>query len=322
MDLPSVRVLSIDGGGIRGIIPARVLVAIEELANRRISELFDLIVGTSTGGIIALGLAKPQTKTRPQYKAADLLDLYTKEGHRIFSRSIRHRVAALGNLNGPKFTAGGLEKVLKEYFEDAMLGQALTEVIVTAYEIEGRKPWFFKSRKAGLKQEFDYPMKDVARATSAAPTYFEPARIKTRDPAGRWTLVDGGVFANNPAMCGVAEALKHGNGAKVKVLSLGTGSLARPLPYDDAKDWGLASWARPILNVVFDGVSDTIDYQVDEMCSATAQVSEYLRLQTTLDIAKDDLDNASDNNVHQLLLLGDRIINEKEKEINAFVAAL
>jgi hypothetical protein len=69
-------------------------------------------------------------------------------------------------------------------------------------------------------------------------------------------------------------------------------------------------------------VSDTIDYQVDEMCSATAQVSEYLRLQTTLDIAKDDLDNASDNNVHQLLLLGDRIINEKEKEINAFVAAL
>lgn len=318
----TVRILSIDGGGIRGVIPARVLANIEERAECRISELFDLIVGTSTGGILALGLTKPKTKTKEPYKAAELLGLYKNEGRRIFARSVWHRAAALGNLLDEKYSADGLEAVLEEYFEDAMLSQALTGVIVSAYELESRIPWFFKSRKARQGPAFDYPMKDVARATSAAPTYFEPARIKTKDAPGYWTLVDGGVFANNPAMCGVAEALRHGKGAKVIVLSLGTGSLTRKLPYEAAQDWGLAGWARPILDVVFDGVSETIDYQLKQMCSAATQVSKYLRLQTTLDIANDDMDDATEDNVHQLMVLGDRIISENDSDISAFLDAL
>jgi patatin-like phospholipase/acyl hydrolase len=317
-----MRILSIDGGGIRGVIPAIVLKEIEERTGMPICRLFDLIVGTSTGGIIALGLTRPDGNGEPANSAAEILDLYAEEGGRIFSRTIWHRARAFGNAIEEKFPAGPLEEVLREYLGDARLRDALTDVLVTAYEIERRTPWFFRSRTAQEDAAYDFEMTKVARATSAAPTYFEPLKLETEGTVDYWTLVDGGVFANNPAMCGVAEAMGTYGRDDLIVVSLGTGELTRRIAYEEARDWGLLGWARPILDVVFDGVSDTVDYQVKQLCESKEGVRRYHRFQATLDIGKDDMDDASATNIHALKLVGQGLVEKRGSDLDELCESL
>src|SRR5215216_1196275 len=204
----SFRVLCIDGGGIRGIIPAVILAEIERRTGRRISELFDLIAGTSTGGILALALVKPDKNDRPQYTAEDVIRLYETQGRRIFSRSVLHRVVSLDGLANKKYQTGPIEKVFGQFFGDALLSDALTEVMVTSFDVQLRDAFFFRSYRARAnKEEFDYLMWNAARATSAAPTYFEPELIEKEDKA--YALVDGGVFANNPSMCALVDSMRE-----------------------------------------------------------------------------------------------------------------
>jgi patatin-like phospholipase/acyl hydrolase len=319
----SFKILSLDGGGIRGVIPAMVLAELETRLGRPIADAFDLIVGTSTGGIIALGLTKPGADGKPAFPASSLVDLYAKHGDRIFSRSIWHRTRAFGSAVEEKFSAGPLEDVLEEYFGDTPLSAALRDVLVTSYEIETRSPWFFRSRAAKEHPEdYDFPMAKVARATSAAPTYFEPLRLETRGAPGYWSLIDGGVFANNPAMCGVAEAFSSYDADQLVVVSIGTGAQTRRIPYEQAKGWGLIGWARPLLGVVFDGVSDTVDYQVRQVCRSTEEVRRYFRFQTTLEIGNDDMDDASATNIHALQLQATRLIDDQSDDLDAAVAML
>jgi patatin-like phospholipase/acyl hydrolase len=312
-----VRVLSIDGGGMRGLIPAMVLTEIEERAGKPVCELFDLVAGTSTGGILALGLTKPDGDDKPAYSAADLTELYIEEGQRIFSRSPWDRFRALENLLEEKYPSEGIDAVLTDYFGDTALSEALTKVLVTSYEIERRIAFLFKSHRARQEEENDFPMRLVARATSAAPTYFEPVRIPVAGPEEYYALVDGGVYANNPGMCAYVEARSvFSDRDDFLVVSLGTGTLTRPLPYDEAKGWGLARWAQPILDVVFDGVSDTVDYQLQQLCRKHEDVKRYFRFQVRLDEGRDDMDDASKTNLRALRLLAEGLIREKDEELN------
>ena len=162
----TVKLLSIDGGGIRGVIPAVLLAEIEKRTGRRIAHLFHLIAGTSTGGILALALTKPNAHGEPQYSAEELVSFYNEQGERIFTRTLWHKFTAAGNLIDSKFPASGIERVLDQFFGDARLSDAVTEVVVTSYEIERRQPFLFKSANARLLPSYDFPMKQVARATS------------------------------------------------------------------------------------------------------------------------------------------------------------
>jgi patatin-like phospholipase/acyl hydrolase len=314
-----VRVLSIDGGGIRGIIPAIALAELEARAGKPAAELFDLIAGTSTGGIIALALARPGEDGRPAWSAAKLVELYEQEGPEIFSRPLAHEVRTIRGLVDEKYPSDGLDAALGRYLGDSRLSESLTNVLVTAYETERRKPFFFKSAAALTDPARDFTMAAAARATAAAPTYFEPSRLEAGGTADYFSLVDGGVFATNPAMCAFAEVARHKPGAEVVMLSLGTGQLTRPLPYDDVKDWGLVEWARPILDVVFDGVSDTVDYQLDQLLGD----GRYWRLQVALDGgASDDLDDASAENLRRLKLKGEELVADSKRELDAALAAV
>ena len=242
---PTIKVLCIDGGGIRGIIPAMILAEIEKRTQKPISELFDLIAGTSTGGILALGLTKPNDQRKPQYTAKDLIALYETDGERIFSRSIWYKIQSGASFVGKKYPSDGIEKVLDHYFEDARLRDALTDVFITSYDIERRSPFFFQSRNAKLNRSYDFKMKQVARATTAAPTYFEPFKLE-RDASDYDALIDGGVFANNPTLCGFVEAKStHPGTDNFLVVSLGTGEMTRRFLYDETKGWGLAQWRNP-----------------------------------------------------------------------------
>ena len=313
------RILSIDGGGIRGMIPAIVLAELEKRAGKPVAELFDLVVGTSTGGILACGLTVPGSAGRPRYAANELIALYEQHGPHIFSRTLLKRVRSLEGIIDERYPTAPLEEVLRRYFGNTRLREAMTRVLVTAYEIERRSPWFFRSERAQADAAYDFPMVKVARATSAAPTYFEPAKLAVPgSPSDYFALVDGGVFANNPGMCGWAEARALGLPEDTVVLSLGTGSLIRRIPYDDAKDWGLIQWARPILNVVFDGSSDTVDYQLGQVLGE----GRHFRLQTTLETASDDMDDVSADNLRDLRLEGENLVQRESAQLDQVLALL
>jgi uncharacterized protein len=307
-----MKVLSIDGGGIRGIIPAMVLAELEARTGKPVAELFDLVAGTSTGGILATALAIPGEHGRPRWTANELVGLYRDEGPAIFHRSLWKIGASAGGLLDEKHDAGALEKALERYMGDALLSQALTRVLVTSYDLEQRKPKFFKSWRVSTDPDHqDYPMKVVARATSAAPTYFEPVRVERGDKKPAFGLVDGGVFANNPGMCAYAEVRRIAPRSRIQLVSLGTGQLTHPIHYEDAKNWGLVEWVRPVIDVVFDGVSDTVDYQLTQVLDDGA----YHRFQSPLDKASDALDDASPHNIELLEEQGRKLIASSEAEL-------
>lgn len=303
-------VLSLDGGGIRGLIPALVLADIEKKTGKRIAELFDLITGTSTGGILAIGLCKDDGTGVPQYSAKDLSVIYQKHGSEIFSRSLWKGMSSTGGLSDEKYSADGIEKVLDQYFGHEEFGNSLKNVLISSYDIQNRVPVFFKSWSEKFKS---VEMRHIARATSAAPTFFEPALVPVNGKTE--ALVDGGVFINNPSVSAYVEAMKIFPGEEITLVSIGTGELVRPIPYDEAKDWGKIGWMIPVLGCMFDGVSDAADYQMKQLLG-----DNYIRLQTSLSIASDDMDNATKGNINLLTQEAKKLIRrDKEKIKNMFV---
>jgi predicted acylesterase/phospholipase RssA len=305
-------VLAIDGGGIRGIIPARVLQAIEEHMRRPVSALFDLVAGTSTGALVALGLTKPASAgpAAPAYAAADLVSLYLDHGGEIFHSSLARRLTTADGLLGVRYPAGPIEAVLADRFGDTMLSEALTEVVVPSYDLSQPAPFFFKRRYPREDPRFDVRMAAAARATSAAPTYFDPAPLEPFAGERQHALIDGGVFANDPAVSAYAEALDlWGGDVEIQVVSIGTGQPPQefgrariPVPYGKARHWGLARWARPVLEVVFDGIADASEWQLKRLCRhSNGESPRYHRMQSPLPTANHALDDASKDNLERLL---------------------
>ena len=290
-----MRVLAIDGGGIRGLIPALVLAEIERRSRRPIARLFDLVAGTSSGAILACVLSRPDAMPAAQAAA-----LYEREGPQVFDRSLIKQITSIGGLIDERYDARGLVASLRRHLGDTRLTQATTRVLITAYDLEARQA-------LGLGNGDDMSMVDAAHASSAAPTYFEPVRVGTR------TLIDGGVFAINPAALAYAEAA-----GQIDVLaSLGTGQHTRPLRFAEVKDWGQLEWARPILDVVFDGSADAVDTQLSALLD-----DRYIRLQTRLDEASDALDDASPDNLAALRREAERLIARRSADIDRLCSAL
>jgi len=318
------RVLSIDGGGIRGILPAMLLAELERRAKRPIVDLFDMIVGTSTGGLLGMAVACPDKQGRPRHSARDVVRFYEVAGPRVFSRSVWHKIRAIGNLTEGKYPSSGIESVLDDYFGDARLKDALCDVIVPAYEIERRFPFFFKASKARRKDYYDYPMKTVLRAATAAPTYFEPAQIIIDGPNDYYALVDGALFAYNPGMCAYVEVLSHYPQYQSMIMvSLGTGEMTRRLPIDEVKDWGAARWAQPVFSLMNDGICDVVDYQLRQLLPDSSDGHKrYYRFQVRLDVGNDDMDDASSANLRTLKMLGADMLEANRKEIKRLAARL
>jgi patatin-like phospholipase/acyl hydrolase len=255
-------------------------------------------------------LTCPGVDGKAKHTASDLVDLYVKNGADIFTKSW---LTDEEKLLFPKYKASHLEHVLAEYLQDARLKDAVTRVTVTSYETERRKPFFFRSvRAAKDPSQYDFFMRDVARATSAAPTFFPPHRIDA-PPSDYYSLVDGGVFANNPGMCAYVDALVEiGARPEVLMVSLGTGTLTRPLQYDVIKNWGELKWVQPVINVMMDGVSNATDFQLEQILGA----DNYYRIQTTLDIAADEMDDVSTENIRNLELQAESLIETSAKTLS------
>jgi hypothetical protein len=309
--MPAMKILSIDGGGIRGIIPALVLAEIEKRCGRRAAELFDVIAGTSTGGILACALATPDADGRPRHDAAHLLDLYLEDGPKIFHRSLVKRITSVDGYVDERYDNSALRASLLEHLGDARLKDALCELFVTAYELRLRQAFFFRSRRAIDADQYDFAMADVALATSSAPTYFEPVDV-VNAAGGTYSLIDGGVFATNPAMCAYAD---YGRAADqdVVIVSLGTGTQtpAHGIDPDAARGWGRIGWVRPLIDVIFDGVADTVEYELGKLLDI-----RYVRLQTPLKHANEALDDASQANLDNLRRDADDLVAASSDELD------
>ena len=278
---------------------------------RPTAELFDLIAGTSTGGILACGLTRPGPDGSPLHSAEELAELYRAEGPKIFDRSLRKKVTSAGGLIDERYDDAALNAALATYLGDARLKDAITDVFITAYDFQDRFAFFFRSSRARTDDTYDFAMAEAARATAAAPTYFEPVEVTDAAGARTYPLIDGGVYAINPAMCAYAEVV--GAGADISVIAaLGTGEQTKPYEFDDVKGWGLIEWAQPVLDMVFDGVADTVDFE-----AATLSRGRYRRFQAELRYASDALDDASEANLRRLEGDAERLIAERSADIEA-----
>lgn len=355
----SHSILSLDGGGIRGIIPCTFLMEIEKRSGRPISELFDLISGTSTGGMLASGLATPGPDGKPKKSAADLMEVYMgPKGAQIFARTRPSLYHMIKQLWSAQFPYTNIEPVLAEEYGDVMLSEALTHLLITSYCTESKAPFYFRTSQARMYDNEDFPLRDVARSTSAAPTYFPPKRLAYGgESRGKHiealSLIDGGVFANNPSVLAFIEAQKLYKGTEayraryvrelefiqesgtrgmdadmepdnfappLLLLSIGTGQTRNPYTYEEARHWGI-KWLKPILNILMQGVSESVDYQMqfllpDYLDENGSRVPRYYRFNVELPNELADMSDASDENRRALQGLGQELVAEHSATID------
>ena len=311
--MASIKVLSIDGGGIRGIIPAIILGKLQKRLARNLYEVFDLIAGTSTGGIIALGIGTRGNNGQP-YTPDELLNLYVENGPVIFKKNF---LTPEKELLFPKYSPDALEKVLAEFFQDTEFKTALTPLLISSYDLQSQLPFFFKSHQITAKPNYNWPVTSIARATSAAPTYFPPLHL-TRG-AEDYALVDGGVFVNNPAMAAYAEARHlYPDSTQFVVVSVGTGDRQDSISYAQAKEWGLLGWAKQIVPVFMDSVSEAVDYQLSQIPGCT-----YHRLQAShLQAAENDMDDVAPENLVNLQETAKEYVATHSAELDKICADL
>ena len=337
-----VRILSLDGGGIRGILAGQLLVALErELqalsgrASARIADYVDLVAGTSTGGILACALLAPDAQGRPRYSAEQVVGFYLERGDEIFSVGFWKKLSSGGGLNDEKYPAAELESALRDYFGDLRLKDLLKPCVITAYDIERRQVHLFTQHDARTDPAYDFAVRDVARATSAAPTYFEPPRIRSATNV-RYPLIDGGLFANNPTLVAYSEARQMdfpGRAAKptakdLAILSLGTGPTGegsrKVYDWDEAKDWGKVGWAPAVIDILMTAAEDVTAFHMKMIYDTLGPGMQhrYLRLHPVLGKADEAMDNASRANLLALKAAGEESARLHGPAIKAYAKLL
>jgi uncharacterized protein len=337
----TATVLSIDGGGMRGIIPAlivqdlmRRLRFLEHWRRRRraprtAASYFDLFAGTSSGALLTLGLAGARPRL-PEEIAA----IYRDRAQEIFPP---RRFAATGTVRQAftvKYQQEPLEHLLGELFGDDRLGDCRSNVLIAAYDTDHRSPFFFKhysDRVCGrnrvlcreVEQYRDFYLRDVARATTAAPTFFEPARVTAMD-GKQYTLVDGALAANNPALSAYVEARKlYRDARRYIIVSIGTGRSSRRFSWETIHRWGYLDWVSPLhgapLNAMFtDGQSETVAHALKQLPRV-----EYFRFNADIpESMSETIDDTRPENMARVEALGREMVRCFSGELHRLACLL
>ncbi|CAM6069004.1 unnamed protein product [Sphagnum tenellum] len=342
-----ITILSIDGGGVRGIIPATMLAELESCLQRldggdkRLVDYFDLVAGTSTGGLITAMITAPSKENpkRPLLSAAEVLKYYQNYSSTIFPQLRRpfgrlwKKLVALG---GPKYKARGFEHLLSKFFDDDLyLDSTLTSVLIPAFDIKLQQPVFFSSWKARRDPLLNAQLRHVCRATSAAPTYFPPVQFsvvdKTKEPpeSREYHMIDGGIAVNNPTYVAITQAINevqsgtlntrrvdYGGYDDLLVLSLGTGQQIQSYDTNEVAKWGVFKWMAykgdaPLVDMVFNASADMVDYNLSIIFASEKSSRNYLRIQTDgLKGKLASLDNSSPKHLESLVKLSSDLLDE------------
>ncbi len=320
------RILSIDGGGLRGVVPLNILKKVEEFTGQPIYKSFDLIAGTSTGGLIACALTIPKEVNNlnagAKYSLDSLLNVYLNKGKEIFpppSNALSRFLKPMDGAFNPMFGDEGIEKVFKEVCGNAKLNEALTHLMISTYDLNNNIPLFFKSRSSKQNLLQNISIYEIARATSAGPTYLPAFELKyPNDKENENRLcIDGGVFINNPSMGALSEFVKHHvdygymtqnkdiDYKDVFVLSIGTGTYSGKITAEQAKKKGKLFWATRISDIMMRGVNRTTDYEMKQMM----EEKNYLRLSIEIGIEEFAEMSRADK------AASDYLINETRKQV-------
>lgn len=311
------RILSIDGGGVRGLIPARILCALEEIAHKPISQLFDLIIGTSTGGLIALGLVCPNKNITPQYSAKDIFNFYLEKSSQIFQRSFLRSIFTGDGLWSAKYDRKNFDSILAGLFNNNLLSQALCPTIIPTYSLQKGYPTIFTSWHSP-KDQSDYYMRDIAGATTAAPTYFDPKVF--HDTKGDLHInIDGGVFANNPETIGVTEALQLNSALSrnnLYILSMGIGAPRLNQEASKLTNSGVIGWVikANLIDIMIDADNEWYNEEISILYPNSN------RLQIALPDNLGQMDNASQANLQGLLNITDSFLQTNTKTLENILA--
>ena len=320
-----VTILSIDGGGIRGLLPAMVLQEIRRRLDsqkdyRNFSNLFNLIAGTSTGALIALGLSLKNKDGSAGFPPDKIVDLYKYKSAEIFPLNHNKMVHTAFHVFRNKFSAAPFENLLFDFFGDTKMSDADTNLLITSFDTERMQPHCMKNRLPAEKwpEDFDFFMRDAARASAAAPTFFPPALIS---PAGtselRYSLIDGAAFANNPAGLAYVEATKiFPDEKEFTILSLGTGKNMHGFTYDEIHSWGYVEWVNPMKGVPFAammsaGQSEAVNHQLSRIDNV-----RFIRINTVLDSGSTSIDDAGKENINNLENEALKMISQNENLID------
>ncbi|MEB3340501.1 CBASS cGAMP-activated phospholipase [Okeania sp.] len=318
------RILCLDGGGIRGVMPALILQQMEQKLGSPLKDHFDLIAGTSTGSMLAVGIALGKS-------AEELLNLYLEKGLQIFPYQKLFSLKRLPlifkyGLSAPKFSSEGLMAVLQEQFgeqkfPDITPSRDSLKVIIPSYDTIARDPVIFKSWNHH-RWYANIPLWEICLCSASAPTYFPAHRIEQDGKV--YSLIDGGVCANNPVSCAVAEAIKLLRQSTdksvgeivegIKVISIGTGDPASPIPWEQVRGWGLIQWGLRIADIFMDAPPDIHRYVAEQIIGGTENDSKprYMRLQLPLKEPLLKMDDARQPNLQAILKRTDDYINQIE----------
>jgi len=256
------RIISFDGGGIKGVVPAIILKRLQDTPGLKgFIEKADLFAGTSTGGLIALALANGNDPSV-------IKSLYLNDGSKIFSLSLRNEIFGLCQLTEAKYNNKNLTSILKNLFGNTQLKDLKKNVLITSFDLDNEagetntrnwKPKIFHNYPGPNNDSDQYAYK-VGLYTSAAPTFFP-----SEDG-----YVDGGIYANNPSMCALTQVLEPRNDGTpdyldgILLLSLGTGASLHYIP-GDTHNWGYIQWLKQLLTIMMDGVNGIADYECKQL---------------------------------------------------------
>lgn len=296
-----IKILSIDGGGLRGIVPILILQKLELIKQKRMDEIFDLFAGTSTGGLISCGLSLKGENNKPIYNLEDLKKVYLEQGKIIFPQKnwFKKGYNSIKSIFNPEFSDKGINEVLKKLMENHRLTDCLKPLFITSYDVKNNQPLFFKSRHAENNPAENAKLFDICRATSAGPTYLPAHSFNFNN--NDVVCVDGGVFINNPSMGALVEVSKYSDYygvpkdikfdfSNLMILSLSTGHYNGSISKKEAKDWGKIKWIKPIIDIMMYGVNQATDYEVSEILPE----NNYLRINISIDEEKfSDMTNSS-----------------------------
>ncbi|KAK3222641.1 hypothetical protein Dsin_009666 [Dipteronia sinensis] len=343
----TITVLSIDGGGIRGIIPGTLLAFLESKLQEldgpqaRIADYFDIVAGTSTGGLITTMLATPNKEGKPMFAAKDINNFYFEHLPKIFPQDSNSNFFSsmtnfIGELTGPKYDGKYLRTVINQQLGDVTLKETLTNVLIPAFDIKLLQPVVFSTNDAKENALKNARVADVCLSTSAAPTFLPAHYFQTKDAATgeirSFDLIDGGVAANNPTLMAISHitkaVLKQTNttmdSKQMLVLSLGTGEAKKEQKYNaaTASTWGLLNWVydngkTPLLDVYGDASSDIVDFHVSTFFQCFGTQGNYLRIQEdslTGDAASMDI--STKENMQKLVEIGTNLLKEPVSRVD------
>ena len=315
-----LRILSIDGGGIRGLFSVLVLAEIERRTGHSICSLFDVITGCSSGSIITLGLALPDEPNAAPDQVTRLLRLFEEEGRTVFADSLLRRVSSLGGLTKPRYPRRPLEKVLKDYYGDATLADVATTVLIPCYALETRQLLLLTNADERYRS---LRVHDVALAGSAAQVFFSPVQVTVE---GRpLALIDAGLFAGNPAMLAYTFAVSvYANAANTVLVSVGVGYTSAPFQYRETRSWGAIQWIWPLLEITRDGHIELVDVEVNGLFASrqTRGTHRYFRCDHPLGTASARMDDVSEDNLAALREMAAAYIREQSHDLDTLCRLL